>query len=715
MRKFTSIKNGLMLAMLFLAGQVWAQTELLPNGGFEEWNGNVPTGWKSASTAGNATLAQSEEARSGEYSVQVGGNEKSNKRLATAEMTLKAGTYTFSAFVMAATEEGGSVALGYVPVTDGKVGSYMYQTENGKPMYYNGLTTSEWTTASYTFTLEEQTTLCLVVMNSKNPGKDVLVDDASLTTEDGGLVGGGDEPTDPDEPENPTSPAFLDAPFSTGQDGFTIDNKVLPAELEAVWSFDAKYGMKATGYAGATKTSYATESWLVSPVVDLGQATKAVLTFDHAGNFFADITTDCSVWVSETGAGNWVQLTVPNYPSNWTFVASGDIDLSAYAGKKIQVAFKYISSDEKAGTWEVKNVLIKGEGGTTTEPDEPEQPGDTTGEGSEENPYTVADVLLLNNPAGAPKAWVKGYIVGYVNGMSYPKNVLFEVSDSIKSNLVLAPSADVTDASLCIPVALPAGTVRDALNLNENPEVLGKEVTLYGSLEKYFGTAGLKSVTKYVLEGTEEPEDTTKELRMYAKATTVESGAKYLIAAPVDGVYKVALPISGNYGYLQVEETEADAAGDLVQKTAANEFEVTAVEGGYTLKASDGRYLYMSGTFNSFNVTAEPTEGHIWTIEADADGAFRITNVEKNKYMQYSGKFSSFGVYADEQENSVLPCLFAYSRNVATAIENVPVSDTNAPVEVYTLGGQKVGSSLNGLKRGIYIVKQGATVRKVLK
>jgi len=46
-------------------------------------------------------------------------------------------------------------------------------------------------------------------------------------------------------------------------------------------------------------------------------------------------------------------------------VASGDIDLSAYAGKKFQVAFHYTSTTESAGTWEVKNFAINGNGTLT--------------------------------------------------------------------------------------------------------------------------------------------------------------------------------------------------------------------------------------------------------------------------------------------------------------------------------------------------------------
>lgn len=161
-------------------------TELLTNGGFENWADGYPIGWKSTSTAGNATLEQSTDKRSGTYSVLVKGVSSSNKRLGSAEMTLKAGTYMFSAYFKAATADIASARLGYVPVDEtGKAGSYVY---------VNGISNEDWVTKSFTFTLSGEQKICLVIMNSGNPGKDLLVDDVSLKTEDGGIVGGVEEP-----------------------------------------------------------------------------------------------------------------------------------------------------------------------------------------------------------------------------------------------------------------------------------------------------------------------------------------------------------------------------------------------------------------------------------------------------------------------------------------------------------------------------------------
>ena len=150
----------------------------LTNGDFETWANGQPTGWKSTSTASNATLEQSTDAHGGKYACIVKGDEGNNKRLASQEIKLSAGTYTFSFWVKPTTGDASQVNYGYVPIgSDGKPGTYKYAG-------YATLTAS-WQQLSYEFTLEGETTVCLVVMNPKksnySSGKDVLIDDASLT------------------------------------------------------------------------------------------------------------------------------------------------------------------------------------------------------------------------------------------------------------------------------------------------------------------------------------------------------------------------------------------------------------------------------------------------------------------------------------------------------------------------------------------------------
>lgn len=145
-----------------------------PNGNFETWVDGKPNNWKTASTAGNASVAQSTDAHSGKYSVKVGGSTTANKRLGYKEMELKAGTYKIKYYVKAATATGASVQSGFVPVTEGKVGDYKYSD-------INNISNTEWTLVEQELDIPSDGTYCIVIMNSKKPGGDVLIDDLTLT------------------------------------------------------------------------------------------------------------------------------------------------------------------------------------------------------------------------------------------------------------------------------------------------------------------------------------------------------------------------------------------------------------------------------------------------------------------------------------------------------------------------------------------------------
>lgn len=146
-----------------------------PNGNFETWVDGKPNNWKTASSAGNASLAQSTDAHSGKYSVKVGGSTSANKRLGYKEMELKAGTYKIKYYVKAATATGASVQSGFVPVTEGKVGDYKYSG------YINNISNTEWTLVEQELVIPSDGTYCIVIMNSMKPGGDVLIDDLTLT------------------------------------------------------------------------------------------------------------------------------------------------------------------------------------------------------------------------------------------------------------------------------------------------------------------------------------------------------------------------------------------------------------------------------------------------------------------------------------------------------------------------------------------------------
>ncbi|MBO4263320.1 MAG: choice-of-anchor J domain-containing protein [Bacteroidales bacterium] len=160
--------------------------------------------------------------------------------------------------------------------------------------------------------------------------------------------------------EQGPSGEILEESFEESLGEFTIDDVNKPSGVNFIWAYASNFKCaKASAYVN--KTNYESESWLVSPLVDLTGETAAYLNFDHAGNAYNEKGKANTVWVREGTDGTWTKLSVPQdhlYDAAFTFKNSGDIDLKDYLGKKIQIGFKYTSTSSKAGTWEVKNVKI---------------------------------------------------------------------------------------------------------------------------------------------------------------------------------------------------------------------------------------------------------------------------------------------------------------------------------------------------------------------
>lgn len=167
----------------------------------------------------------------------------------------------------------------------------------------------------------------------------------------------------------PTPGTIFSETFASGMGGFTIQNVVLPSALTYIWAHDGSHScVKANAYAN--NTDYESESWLISPAIDMSGHNNATLTFEHTANYLKSGTPAdfYSVWVStdyQDGlpeTATWTELNVANYPAgnNWTFVNSGNIDMSSYVSNtNVHIAFKYTSFTGNAGCWEVQNVLVK--------------------------------------------------------------------------------------------------------------------------------------------------------------------------------------------------------------------------------------------------------------------------------------------------------------------------------------------------------------------
>lgn len=123
------------------------------------------------------------------------------------------------------------------------------------------------------------------------------------------------------------------------------------------------------------------------------------------------------------------------------------------------------------------------------------------GDGSSlENPYQVIDVIY-NFSTGTESAWVKGYIVGYVDGLVISSGAKYEVPETSPTNILIANTPEETDYTQCLPIQLSKGAVRDGLDLSVHTDYLKHEIWVYGSLEKYFGVPGVKNTSDFSLDG----------------------------------------------------------------------------------------------------------------------------------------------------------------------------------------------------------------------
>lgn len=126
----------------------------------------------------------------------------------------------------------------------------------------------------------------------------------------------------------------------------------------------AQYGSyygQISNYVGAT--NYACESWLISPALNLSGATSPTFSFFNAFNYTGDPLT---VWVSTNYDGvsspstaTWTQLSAVMSTGSWSWVNSGNIDLTTYISSSTYVAFKYIGTASNGSTWEIDDILIQ--------------------------------------------------------------------------------------------------------------------------------------------------------------------------------------------------------------------------------------------------------------------------------------------------------------------------------------------------------------------
>lgn len=351
-----------------------AQDNLVKNGDFESWDGGAPAQWQKSGkgSPSNATVKEAAEGRSGkalEVEHKGKGKNAQNSRYHCDALQLKAGNYTLSFYAKAASK--GVVSGGWHPTGATGVKGYNY----GQELEVDN---NEWKQFTFQFTLDKDASIDVFVVNKQKSEGAVLFDDVTLTAV--GTTPAPDpkpepkpqpkptpdpkpepKPTPDPKPEMPVGATVYEKALTDNIEGWTLQQGELPEGLTAVWSQDAKFGLKATAHTGSKKKGnekiYASEAWAISPEVELKKT--SFVTFEHALNFKNDASTQ-GFYIREGETGEWQALDLKQWPAgkDWHYVEADKYDLKAYTGKKVQFGFKYTSTTEGAATWEIKNFKV---------------------------------------------------------------------------------------------------------------------------------------------------------------------------------------------------------------------------------------------------------------------------------------------------------------------------------------------------------------------
>jgi len=205
------------------------------------------------------------------------------------------------------------------------------------------------------------------------------------------------------------------------------------------WSLGNNYA-QATGYkdwdGSGNKANREVRGYLVSPPIKTKSSDgKVKFTFDNCLMYSSNdpqYANHCRVLVSGAYEGdptacNWIDITdfkpVPAAES-WKFTNAGEFQLpeELVNQENVYFAFYFEAPATKSTTWEVQNFKVLEGEATVPEPVVVE----TEGDGTLENPYTVADALAIINAGAntADEVYVKGIIsqLGDDKGADKPGN-----------------------------------------------------------------------------------------------------------------------------------------------------------------------------------------------------------------------------------------------------------------------------------------------------
>ncbi len=189
---------------------------------------------------------------------------------------------------------------------------------------------------------------------------------ATIKTPDYSLPGVGD--LEDESPACYVSDAAAQLVFkSTFECGSLLPWQPYSEAADADWEVSS-YGGRTYAYISGYQSNEPSKDWLISPRLDLSG--DEVLRFESAKGYTGS---DLVLMISSDYAGDptsatWTTLTATfadTSNGNYSWTASGDVDLSAYAGQSVYLAFYHAAPGVASGqvaNWEIDNVVVTGSG-----------------------------------------------------------------------------------------------------------------------------------------------------------------------------------------------------------------------------------------------------------------------------------------------------------------------------------------------------------------
>lgn len=561
------------------------------------------------------------------------------------------------------------------------------------------------------------------------------------------------------------TPAVDDGPVSSLDEDF--EGGSIPSNWSQVqiagtktWfakSYSNNYYASMTGYTGTAPF----DSWLLTPAIDMSKVTGKTLTFDTQVAGYGSTTTVFEVYVlSSNDVANATKtklnptLAVATETGYSSWAESGDIDLSSQSGT-IYIGFRYYATeDSNYATWCVDNVKL----GTASTP------------ATVTDVNSIAEFLALplesvgkiNCPVTA--IYQNGSYL-YVTDGTTPLLVYGQLGKTYNNGDVIA--AGITGKNFNysegqLQMSSPdastfgAGTAGTAVE----PEVFQIEELSADMVSSYVKILGVT-----VAAGASEKEftlsDNTGDITLYNQFGVTVGAGENLTFVGVVGVHSgklQVLPVAdlGEGGGSTPTPTDDPNVAYFVAPTfegktgcALTNKDGSTTQSSNTDDASSlcGKQFTEKGVSLKFvNVVPESGTDFIsgaygtqvrWyqgdKVElVPADGVtitkvfVQTVNNSKGAFTTETGTVTGTGVGAENPitwTGSVTAGTLEFTSNKAirfsyievttegyAGVEDVTVSDENAPVEYYNLQGIRV----NNPEGGVYIRRQGNTVTKVL-